>query len=45
VTAVGLAGMISGRPHVTFEVGCSSGRLRFGMWVPAAMSAGRVARV
>jgi hypothetical protein len=45
VTAVGLAGMISGRPHVPFEVGWSSGRLHFEMWVPAAISAVRVARV
>ena len=41
----GLAGMVSGRPHVAFEVGFSSGRLRFGIWVPATVSAGRVARV
>ena len=41
----GLAGMVSGRPHVTFEVGFSSGRLRFDLWVPANVSAGRVARV
>ncbi|MGO9029293.1 MAG: type IV secretion system DNA-binding domain-containing protein [Acidimicrobiales bacterium] len=41
----GLAGMVSGRPHVAFEVGFSSGRLRFGLWVPAAVSAARVARV
>jgi len=38
-------GLVSGRPHVTFEVGFSSGRLRFGLWVPAAVSAARVARV
>ena len=30
---------------MAFEVGWSSGRLRFGLWVPAAVSAGRVARV
>ncbi|MGH3181809.1 MAG: ATP-binding protein, partial [Streptosporangiaceae bacterium] len=41
----GLAGMVSRRPHVAFEVGFSSGRLRFGLWVPATVSAGRVARV
>ncbi len=41
----GLAGMVSGRPHVAFELGFSAGRLRFGLWVPAAVSAGRVARV
>ena len=41
----GLAGIISGRPHVAFEVGFSAGRLRFGLWVPAGVSAGRVARV
>ncbi|HUA94431.1 MAG TPA: DUF87 domain-containing protein, partial [Acidimicrobiales bacterium] len=41
----GLAGLASGRPHVAFEVGFSAGRLRFGVWVPAAVSAGRVARV
>jgi Type IV secretion-system coupling protein DNA-binding domain/TraM recognition site of TraD and TraG len=41
----GLAGMASGRPHVAFEVGFSAGRLRFGLWVPACVSAGRVARV
>lgn len=40
-----LAGLVSGRPHVAFEVGFSSGRLRFGLWVPAGVSAGRVARV
>ena len=33
-----------GRPHVAFEVGWSSGRLRVGL-VRAAVSAGRVARV
>ncbi len=41
----GLAGMVSGRPHVAFEAGFSAGRLRFGLWVPAGVSAGRVARV
>jgi len=41
----GLAGMVSGRPHVVFEVGWESARLRFGLWVPARVSPGRVARV
>ena len=41
----GLAGLVSGRPHLAFEVGWSAGRLRFGLWVPASVSAGRVARV
>lgn len=41
----GLAGLVSGRPHVAFEVGWSAGRLRFGLWVPAGVSAGRAARV
>ncbi|MDA8359032.1 MAG: type IV secretion system DNA-binding domain-containing protein [Actinomycetota bacterium] len=41
----GLAGLVSGRPHVAFEVGFSTGRLRFGLWVPATVSATRVARV
>ncbi|MDA8358177.1 MAG: type IV secretion system DNA-binding domain-containing protein [Actinomycetota bacterium] len=41
----GLAGLVSGRPHVAFEVGFSAGRLGFGLWVPANVSAGRVARV
>jgi hypothetical protein len=41
----GLAGMVSGRPHVAFEVGFSSTRLRFSLWVPATVSAARVARV
>jgi len=41
----GLAGMISGRPHVGFEVGFEAGRLRFGVWVPAGVPASRVARV
>jgi hypothetical protein len=41
----GLAAMVLGRPHVAFEVGFSSGRLRFGLWVPATVSATRVARV
>jgi hypothetical protein len=41
----GLAGMVSGRPHVVFEVGWESARLRFGLWVPAGVSPGRVARV
>ena len=41
----GLAGMMSGRPHVGFEVGVDAGRLRFGLWVPARVSASRVARV
>ncbi len=41
----GLAGLVSGRPHVAFEVGVEAGRLRFGMWVPAAVPASRVARV
>jgi hypothetical protein len=41
----GLAGLVSPRPHVAFEVGFSVGRLRFGLWVPAGVSAGRVARV
>jgi hypothetical protein len=41
----GLAGMVSGRPHVAFEVGFSAGRLRFGLWVPPKISPGRVARV
>jgi hypothetical protein len=41
----GVAGLVSGRPHVAFEVGFSAGRLRFGLWVPATVSAGRVARV
>ncbi len=41
----GLAGMVSGRPHVGFEVGWEAGRLRFGVWVPAGVPASRVARV
>ena len=41
----GLAGLVSGRPHVAFEVGFEAGRLRFGLWVPAGVSASRVARV
>ena len=41
----GLAGMVSGRPHVGFEVGVEAGRLRFGVWVPAGVPASRVARV
>ncbi|MGH9090069.1 MAG: type VI secretion protein, partial [Acidimicrobiales bacterium] len=41
----GLAGLVSGRPHAAFELGFSAGRLRFGLWVPATVSAGRVARV
>ncbi len=41
----GLAGMVSGRPHVGFEVGFEAGRLRFGLWVPARVSASRVAGV
>ena len=41
----GLAGLVSGRPHLSFEVGFSAGRLRFGLWVPGRVSAGRVARV
>ncbi len=41
----GLAGMMSGRPHVGFEVGVEAGRLRFGLWVPARVPASRVARV
>jgi hypothetical protein len=41
----GLAGLVSGRPHVVFEVGFSSGRLRFALWVPAQVSASRVAGV
>ena len=40
-----LAGLVSGRPHVTFEVGVEAGRLRFGVWVPAGVPASRVARV
>ena len=41
----GLAGLVSGRPHLSFEVGWSAGRLRFGLWVPANVPPGRVARV
>ena len=41
----GLAGMVSGRPHVGFEVGFETGRLRFALWVPAQVSASRVAGV
>ena len=41
----GLAGLVSGRPHVAFEVGVEAGRLRFGVWVPARVPAARVARV
>ena len=41
----GLAGLVSGRPHVAFEVGVEAGRLRFGVWVPAGVPAPRVARV
>jgi hypothetical protein len=41
----GMAGMVSRRPHAAFEVGFSAGRLRFGLWVPAQVSASRVARV
>lgn len=41
----GLAGLVSGRPHVGFEVGVEAGRLRFGVWVPARVPASRVARV
>ena len=35
----GLAGLVSGRPHLSFEVGFSAGRLRFGLWVPGRVSA------
>lgn len=41
----GVAAMVSGRPHVAFEVGWATGRLGFGLWVPAGVSAVRVARV
>jgi len=41
----GVAGTLSGRPHVAFEVGWEAGRLRFGLWLPAGVSAVRVARV
>jgi hypothetical protein len=41
----GLAGMVSGRPHVGFEVGFEAGRLRVALWVPARVPASRVAGV
>ncbi|MDA8357652.1 MAG: DUF87 domain-containing protein [Actinomycetota bacterium] len=41
----GLAGLVSGRPHVAFEMGVEAGRLRFSVWVPARVPASRVARV
>ena len=41
----GLVGLVSGRPHVGFEVGFEAGRLRFALWVPAQVSASRVAGV
>jgi hypothetical protein len=41
----GWRGVVSGRPHVAFEVGSSAGCLFFGLWVPAGVPAVRVARV
>jgi hypothetical protein len=41
----GLAAMVSGRPHVAFEGGWATGRLRLGLWLPAGVSAVRAARV
>jgi hypothetical protein len=41
----GWAAMVSVRPNISFEIGWSAGRLRFGLWVPAQVSAARVARV
>jgi hypothetical protein len=37
------AALLTGRPHVSFEVSRSNGRLRIGIWVPPHLSAQRVA--
>ncbi len=37
-------GAMLGRPHVSFELARSTGRLRIGIWVPPGVSPARVAR-